>query len=157
MILKGDALSLTELRQVLSCNVSTSVCPSQSDDEDGATTPIQRDDASVATLSIKSDHHRASQTSLNSEDIPSARPDVNSFQQRRKKAAKLTQFFGVGYRELIDNVLESIENGMQVDQRDGMLRAEEVEVRVLYYSYLLHGTEYFRANFCRISFRSCAS
>jgi len=143
MILKDDvAASLAELHQVLSCNISTPVCPSQSDDEDGATTPMRRDDPSVATLSIKSERLRsfpakASQTSLNSGAsvaIPSPKLDAGSFQQRRKKAAKLTQFFGVDYRELIDNVLESIENGMQVDQRDGMLRAEEVEVRICRYS-----------------------
>jgi len=142
MILKDDAASLAELHQVLTCNVSTPVCPPQSDEEDGATTPMRRDDPSVATLSIKPERRhsfsaKTSPSSLNSEDsvaIPSARPGAGSFQQRRKKAAKLTQFFGVGYRELIDNMLESIENGMQVDQRDGMLRTEEVEVRICRYS-----------------------
>ena len=69
--------------------------------------------------------------SLNLEDsLLSPRLDASSFQQRRKKAAKLTQFFGVDYRELIDDVLESIENGMHVDQHNGMLRAEEIEVRI---------------------------
>jgi len=136
MILKDDVASLAELHQVLSNNDSTPVCSSQSDDEGGATTPIQPDDASIATLSIKSERDRSlpartSMASLNLEDsLLSPRLDASSFQQRRKKAAKLTQFFGVDYRELIDDVLESIENGMHVDQHNGMLRAEEIEVRI---------------------------
>ena len=47
---------------------------------------------------------------------------------RRRKAAKLTQFFGVDYRELINDVLQSIENGVENEQQSGTLRAEEAEV-----------------------------
>ncbi|KAH8835666.1 hypothetical protein DL96DRAFT_1575129 [Flagelloscypha sp. PMI_526] len=43
-------------------------------------------------------------------------PDVDSFQARRRKATKLTQFFGVDYTEVIQDVLER-----------GTLNAEEVE------------------------------
>jgi uncharacterized protein YcaQ len=50
------------------------------------------------------------------------------FQLRRRRAAKLTQFFGVDYRELINDVLDSIENGVQHEQQKGTLHAEEVEV-----------------------------
>jgi hypothetical protein len=55
-------------------------------------------------------------------------PEATSFQQRRKRAAKLTHFFGVDYRELFDDVLDSIEYDMKLGQKDGKLRAEEVEV-----------------------------
>ena len=47
---------------------------------------------------------------------------------RRRKAAKLTQFFGVDYRELINDVLQSIENGVENEHESGTLRAEEAEV-----------------------------
>jgi hypothetical protein len=50
------------------------------------------------------------------------------FQVRRRKAAKLTQFFGVDYRELINDVLQSIENGVENEHKSGTLRAEEAEV-----------------------------
>jgi hypothetical protein len=40
----------------------------------------------------------------------------------------LTHFFGVDYRELFDDVLESIEHDMKLGERHGMLHAEEVEV-----------------------------
>jgi hypothetical protein len=54
--------------------------------------------------------------------------DVTEFQVRRRKAAKLTQFFGVDYRELIDDVLQSIEHGVKNEHKSGTLRAEEAEV-----------------------------
>ena len=74
---------------------------------------------------------RTSMISLDSEcsfALPPPMPQASSFQQRRKRAAKLTHFFGVDYRELFDDVLESLENDMQLGQSEGVLRAEEVEV-----------------------------
>jgi len=59
--------------------------------------------------------------------LPPATPQASSFQQRRKRAAKLTHFFGVDYRELFDDVLESLENDMQLGKSKGVLRAEEAE------------------------------
>lgn len=53
---------------------------------------------------------------------------ANEFQQRRRRAAKLAQFFGVNYRELVNEVLESIESGVAQEHQRGTLRAEEVEV-----------------------------
>lgn len=64
--------------------------------------------------------------------LPSPMPQASSFQQRRKRAAKLTHFFGVDYKELFDDVLESLEDDMQLGQSDGVLRAEEVEVSQCY-------------------------
>jgi len=66
--------------------------------------------------------------SLSSEySLASPKAEITSFQMRRRRAAKLTQFFGVDYRELINDVLESIESGVQHEQQNGTLRAEEVE------------------------------
>ncbi|KAJ7016834.1 hypothetical protein C8F04DRAFT_492885 [Mycena alexandri] len=51
----------------------------------------------------------------------------DDFQQRRKRAAKLTQFFGVDYRDLIEDVLESIEHGLDAERRRGTLNPAEAE------------------------------
>ncbi len=52
------------------------------------------------------------------------------FQQRRRRAAKLAQFFGVDYRELVNDVIASIEGGVAAEEQRGTLRADEVEVRL---------------------------
>ncbi|TFK77513.1 hypothetical protein BDN72DRAFT_47418 [Pluteus cervinus] len=71
---------------------------------------------------------RTSLLSLSSEySITSPKPEVTDFQLRRRRAAKLTQFFGVDYTELISDVLESIENGLEHERTRGTLNTEEVE------------------------------
>ncbi|KAF9556430.1 hypothetical protein CPC08DRAFT_95400 [Agrocybe pediades] len=59
--------------------------------------------------------------------LATPKAEVTTFQVRRRRAAKLTQFFGVNYRELVSDVLESIEIGVEQEQKRGTLRAEEVE------------------------------
>ena len=71
----------------------------------------------------------SSQISLDSVYVTAPETDdVTDFQVRRRKAAKLTQFFGVDYRELINDVLQSIEHGVKNEHKSGTLRAEEAEV-----------------------------
>ncbi|KAI6114926.1 hypothetical protein EV401DRAFT_1978871 [Pisolithus croceorrhizus] len=53
---------------------------------------------------------------------------ATEFQVRRRRAAKLTSFFGVDYRDLIDDILESIERGVEEERGRGTLQPEEVEV-----------------------------
>lgn len=60
--------------------------------------------------------------------ITSPKPEVTDFQLRRRRAAKLTQFFGVDYRDLINDVLESIEHGLEHERKRGTLNPDEVEV-----------------------------
>jgi hypothetical protein len=55
--------------------------------------------------------------------------EVTEFELRRRKAAKLTQFFGVDYRDLIEDVLESIEKGVGEERRRGALKPSEADVR----------------------------
>jgi hypothetical protein len=55
-------------------------------------------------------------------------PEGDEFQMRRRKAAKLTQFFGVNYRDLIRDVLESIEGGLEAERKKGTVSKEEAEV-----------------------------
>lgn len=56
-------------------------------------------------------------------------PGETSFQQRRRRAAKLTHFFGVDYRDLMTEILESIEKGLEEERGKGTLRPDEVKVR----------------------------
>ena len=68
-------------------------------------------------------------TSISSElSFTMPRPDLTDFQLRRRRAAKLTNFFGVDYRVLIQDVLESIESGLEHERKRGTLAAEEAEV-----------------------------
>ncbi|KAG2149522.1 hypothetical protein BD769DRAFT_1624162 [Suillus cothurnatus] len=61
-------------------------------------------------------------------EMPMPSPKGSSdFQLRRRRAAKLTHFFGVDYRELIHDILESIEKGVEEERKRGTLRPEEVE------------------------------
>jgi hypothetical protein len=56
------------------------------------------------------------------------KPEVSDFQQRRRRAAKLTHFFGVDYRDLVTDVLESIEKGLDDERARGTLEPDEAEV-----------------------------
>ncbi|KAH6916613.1 hypothetical protein BKA70DRAFT_1250047 [Coprinopsis sp. MPI-PUGE-AT-0042] len=58
---------------------------------------------------------------------PKPEPGATDFQMRRKRAAKLTQFFGVHYRELINDVLQSLEKGLEREMKRGTLQAEEFD------------------------------
>lgn len=71
-------------------------------------------------------------TSLASEfSIASPDPEETMFQTRRRRAAKLTQFFGVDYRELMSEILESLEKGLEEEGGRGTLKPDEVQVCVL--------------------------
>ncbi|KAG8960887.1 hypothetical protein FRC00_013896 [Tulasnella sp. 408] len=70
---------------------------------------------------------KPSQSSLTSLDADQVA--VDGFQQRRKRAAKLTKFFGTDYRSLFGEVLESIESGVRDDQTKGTLTEEEAKAR----------------------------
>lgn len=59
---------------------------------------------------------------------PTDDASITDFQMRRRRAAKLTQFFGVQYRELINDVLDSLENGLEHEQKRGTLQADEIAV-----------------------------
>ena len=74
---------------------------------------------------------RTSMTSLCSEfSIAAPTPTENSFQTRRRRAAKLTQFFGVDYRELMVEIIDSIEKGLEEERGKGTLKPDEIQVRL---------------------------
>ncbi|KIY65978.1 hypothetical protein CYLTODRAFT_399541 [Cylindrobasidium torrendii FP15055 ss-10] len=75
---------------------------------------------------------RTSTTSLHSqyslaESLASPKPDITEFELRRRKAAKLTAFFGVDYNDVIKDVLESIETGLEHERKRGTINFEEAE------------------------------
>jgi hypothetical protein len=67
-------------------------------------------------------------TSIAESNTSTIKPEPTDFQLRRRRAAKLTQFFGVDYKQIIHDVLESIEKGVEEERKRGTLQPEEVEV-----------------------------
>ncbi|KAF8899151.1 hypothetical protein BD779DRAFT_1666870 [Infundibulicybe gibba] len=125
---RDDKESLAELHQYL----NTVEIPASPAIQEFSKTAERR----PSVTSLKSERRRSlpARTSLisiaseYSMAVASPKPDVTDFQLRRRRAAKLTQFFGVDYRDLINDVLESIENGLEHERKRGTLRADEVEV-----------------------------
>jgi len=56
-------------------------------------------------------------------------PEPMGFQARRKRAAKLTNFFGASYRDLFGEVLERLEIGFLEEAREGNMSPQEIDVR----------------------------
>ncbi|KIL01008.1 hypothetical protein PAXRUDRAFT_821016 [Paxillus rubicundulus Ve08.2h10] len=121
---RDDRESLVELHRFLRGEV-TETSPEEE-------TPVHVRRMSTAS-SLRSERRhslptKASSTSLSSEFTLSLESKRSEFQLRRRRAAKLTHFFGVDYRELVHDVLESIEKGVEEERRRGTLQPEEVEV-----------------------------
>ncbi|KZS96084.1 hypothetical protein SISNIDRAFT_438684 [Sistotremastrum niveocremeum HHB9708] len=68
--------------------------------------------------------------SLRSQFTVSSPPaEITDFQTRRKRAAKLVDFFGVNYNELLEVVVGKIENGVREEGKRGSLKPDEIDVR----------------------------
>ncbi|KAG6332094.1 hypothetical protein ID866_6997 [Astraeus odoratus] len=120
---RDDRESLLELHRFLNSELSESPVEGQRQ--------VDRRRSSM-TSSLRSERRHSlpvstSLVSLTSEYL-AAPPQTSEFQVRRRRAAKLTSFFGVDYRELIHDVLESIERGVEEERRRGNLQPEEVEL-----------------------------
>ncbi|KAI0800800.1 hypothetical protein C8Q74DRAFT_1191832 [Fomes fomentarius] len=92
------------------------------------------DELAVSTPTAKSERRRSlpsrvSIASFTSEIsmIYAPTPTEGSFQQRRRRAAKLTHFFGVDYRDLMSEILDSIEKGLEEERGKGTLKPDEVK------------------------------
>lgn len=126
MSIQDDKESLAELHQYLN-NADVPASPPLQ-----GFTPARDRSASIA--SIKSERRRSlpartSILSLSSEySLSSLKPEVTDFQLRRRRAAKLTAFFGVSYRDVIRDVLESIENGLEHERKRGTINPDEADV-----------------------------
>lgn len=54
--------------------------------------------------------------------------EITPFEVRRRRAAKLSHFFGVSYRDLFGEVLDSLEMSVREDEGKGQLNADEAKV-----------------------------
>ncbi|KAI0257279.1 hypothetical protein BJV78DRAFT_1161416 [Lactifluus subvellereus] len=115
-----DMESLAEIHSIL-----TNAQP----ETEGCTSPMGDDDAKTIRSGRRfSLPARSSSLSLASQySLSSPSPEMASFQARRRQAAKLTHFFGVDYRDLIGDIIESIERDMQEESHRGSLRPEEIQ------------------------------
>jgi hypothetical protein len=131
---KDDRASLAELHRFLHGDVVDSPT------EDQALLESHR--LSSSSHSFKSERRLSLPTSMLSStttEMPMPSPKGSSdFQLRRRRAAKLTHFFGVDYRELIHDILESIEKGVEEERKRGTLRPEEVEVSSITFDEIIH-------------------
>ncbi|KAH9997802.1 hypothetical protein BJV74DRAFT_986859 [Russula compacta] len=118
---RDDRESLAELHSILTNDQSGA---------EGSTTLARDDDAkTIRPERRRSLPGRSSSLSLASQfNVNSPSPEMTSFQARRRQAAKLTHFFGVDYRDLIGDVLESIEHYVEEESHRGSLRLEEIQV-----------------------------
>lgn len=117
---RDDRESLLELHCYLNSELSES--PVEGDQ------PVSSKRNST-TPSIRSERRHSLPVSVSTFSLASSCPqEVSEFQVRRRRAAKLTHFFGVNYRELIDDILESIESGVEEEHGKGTLQPEEAEV-----------------------------
>jgi hypothetical protein len=70
-------------------------------------------------------------TSLHSEySVTTPPPEISTFEQKRRRAAKLTNFFGVSHRDIISDILESIESGVAEERGKGTLNQAQADVRL---------------------------
>ncbi|RPD82124.1 hypothetical protein L226DRAFT_528326 [Lentinus tigrinus ALCF2SS1-7] len=105
---------------------STSNAPSVSSplpDEFAVTTPTTKAERRRSLPSRVSIASFSSEISM----IIAPTPTDAAFQQRRRRAAKLTHFFGVDYRDLMGEILDSIEKGLEEERGKGTLRPDEVK------------------------------
>lgn len=122
--IQDDKQSLVELHQYLNAGSEEDAHPASP-----GLDRQQSTSASIRSARRRSLPTRGSIGSLHSEySLTSPKPEVTEFQLRRRRAAKLTQFFGVDYRLLIHDVLDSIESGVQEERKRGTLNPDEFEV-----------------------------
>jgi hypothetical protein len=120
---QDDRESLAELHSILT---------NDQPGAEGYISPTCEDDAkknvrSERRRSLPTRSSNLSLASLFNLSSPSS-PEMVSFQTRRRQAAKLTHFFGVDYRDLIGDILESIEHDVQEESHRGGLHPEEIQV-----------------------------
>lgn len=69
-----------------------------------------------------------SSSNLSESSLLTLTPEPMGFQARRKRAAKLTNFFGASYRDLFGEVLERLEVGFLEEAKEGNITRDEINV-----------------------------
>lgn len=111
------------------------------DDEDDDQVKRKVDDDSdssetdIPSPAIKRDERRRSLplcpsiSSMHSEySITNPPAEISTFEQKRRRAAKLTNFFGVSHRDIMSDILESIESGVAEERGRGNLNQAQADV-----------------------------
>ena len=126
--LQEDKESLAELHQYLTTELSVldEITPTRTsfDPPDAAGRATTRSERRRSLPTRSSSLSLASQYTLSTPE-----PEMLAFQARRRRAAKLTSFFGVDYRDLMGDIIESIEHGVEEEGHRGSLKPDEVQVR----------------------------
>ncbi|KAF9654164.1 hypothetical protein BDM02DRAFT_241 [Thelephora ganbajun] len=133
---KDDKASLKLIHDILHAN--------DDDDDDRAKRKVDDDDYDSSEPDIPSTSTRMttiryerrsslpscpSITSLHSEYSITSPPEISTFEQKRRRAAKLTNFFGVNHRDIMSDILESIESGVAEERGRGTLNQAQADVR----------------------------
>ena len=111
---------MAELHSILNDQSGSEGSTAARDDDDAKTIRSERRRSLPSRSSTVS---LASQFNLGSPSL-----ERTSFQARRRQAAKLTHFFGVDYRDLIGDILESIERYVEEESHRGNLHPDEIQV-----------------------------
>ena len=112
------------------------------DDKDGVKRKVDDDDSDSSEPDIPSpatikreDRRRSlplcpSISSMHSEYsiTTSPPPEISTFELKRRRAAKLTNFFGVSHRDIMDDILESLESGVTEERGWGTLNQAQADV-----------------------------
>lgn len=123
--LQDDRESLAELHQFLSSDLPMveEVTPTRASFDSEARPELPKFERRRSLPTKSSTLSLASQYEAQSPD-----PEMVSFQARRRRAAKLTNFFGVDYRDLVGDILENIEHGVVEESHRGSLQPDEMQV-----------------------------
>ena len=145
LLMQDDTASLKFIHDILHAD---------DDDDDGIKRRVDDGDfdsseldiPSPATTTKRGDRRRSlplcpSISSMRSEySTMSPPPEISTFEQKRRRAAKLTNFFGVSHRDIMADILESIESGVAEERGRGTLNQAQVDVRPIpAFSLSFHG------------------
>ena len=135
--LQDDKTSLKLIHDMLHADDGNDDRSTRKVDDDGyGSSELDIDIPSTSALAAPSHNERRnsvppcpSVTSLRSEySITTPPPEISTFEQKRRRAAKLTNFFGVSHRDIISDILESIESGVAEERGRGTLNEAQADV-----------------------------
>lgn len=130
MFVQGDRESLELLHEIIHGFPEENLAPLQ--------TFARHDEASSSSRAERrrSLPSRPSIASLSSVASSISPPEISAFEQKRRRANKLTNFFGVNHRDITAEILENMEKGVVEEGGIGTLNPEQVKVGpILRFSY----------------------
>lgn len=144
--LQDDKASLKVIHDILHADDDNDIATRNVDDDDCDPSEPEIPSTSSPT-SIRNERRRSvppcpSITSLSSECSITSPPEVSTFEQKRRRAAKLTNFFGVSHRDIMDDILESIESGVAEERGRGTLNQAQADVSSSFPCLFTGGTFY---------------